>query len=101
MAMKNKGDRKMKPQNSWILIEYEEPKEKKTESGIILTGGEDVASGFLREGLVLEINRIEETENKDIKVGDRVLFNKNAMKANIPNEPNKRLIRKEDIYVVL
>lgn len=90
----------MKPQNTLILVSYEEPKEKTTKSGIIITGSGDQARGFLREGTVLEINRKEETEEKDIKVGDKILFNINAY-CYLPNDKTKGLIRKEDVYLVL
>lgn len=90
----------MKPLNSLILIHYEEEKEKKTEAGIFVpTTAENNAIGFLRMGTVLEINRKEE-EDGDIKVGDKVYFNKNAI-ATIPTEKDNVLVRKEDIYLVM
>lgn len=90
----------MKPLNSLILIEYVEETEKKTESGIYIPpAAENNAIGFLRQGKVLEINRKEE-EEKDIKIGDTVLFNKNAI-CFIPTEKDKIFVRKEDIYGVM
>lgn len=91
----------MKPLNSLILIEYEEPVEKKTETGIYVPPTADNnALGHLREGKVIEINRKEETEDKDIKIGDTVLFNKLAA-TKVPGNDKLRLIRKEDLYAVL
>lgn len=91
----------MKPQNSLILIEYVEETEKRTEAGIYVPPtSENNAIGFLREGKVVAVNRKEETEEKDINVGDTVYFNKNAI-TTIPTEKNKVLVRKEDIYLVV
>ena len=62
----------MKPQNSLILVEVEEEKEKTTVTGVIIpTTVEDKAISSLRIGTVIAINRKEE-EEKDIKVGDEV-----------------------------
>lgn len=91
----------MKPQNSMIHVRFVEEKEKHTEAGIYIPPtAEDNAISFLRSGEVLGINRKEETENKDIKVGDTVLFNKNAI-CRIPTTKDEVLVRKEDIYAVL
>lgn len=92
----------MKPQNSLILIEYKEETEKKTEAGVILpkSTSANMATGFLRLGRVLAVNRKEETEEHDIKVGDEVYFNINA-KTLIPKQDDKILVRKEDIYLVV
>lgn len=91
----------MKPQNSLILVEMEETKEKRTEAGIFVPPtAENNAIGFLRKGTVVAVNRKEETEEKDIKVGDEIYFNKNAV-TTIPTEKNKVLVRKEDVYIVL
>lgn len=91
----------MKPVNSLILVQYEEEKEKQTETGIYIPPtAENNAIGFLRSGKVLEINRKEAEEEKDIKVGDTVLFNKNAI-CYIPTEKDKVFVRKEDVYGVI
>ena len=75
-------------------------KEKKTEMGVIITqSAENNAIGFLREGVVVEVNRKEETEG-DIKVGDTIYFNKNAI-TTIPTEKDLILVRKEDVYLVI
>lgn len=90
----------MKPLNSLILIEYVEQTEKKTEAGIYIPPtAENNAIGFLRTGKVLEINK-EEAEEGEIKIGDIVLFNKNAI-ATIPTEKDKVFVRKEDIYGIV
>ena len=90
----------MKTQNSLILVEVEEEKEKTTVTGVIIpTTVEDKSISSLRIGTVIAINRKEE-EEKDIKVGDEVYFDKFAVKS-IPTEHNKFLVRKEDIYLVL
>lgn len=90
----------MKPINTLILVQYEEEKEKKTEQGIFIPkSAENNAIGFLRIGTVLEINR-KEAEEGDIKVGDKIYFNKNAI-CYIPTEQDKIFVRKEDIYGVL
>ena len=90
----------MKPQNSLILVRYVEEKEKKTEMGVIITqSAENNAIGFLREGVVVEVKRKEETEG-DIKVGDTIYFNKNAI-TTIPTEKDLILVRKEDVYLVI
>ena len=90
----------MKPQNSLILGKYEEPKDKQTGTGIYIPDTANNATSFLRSGEVLAINRKEEVEEKDIKVGDKVLFNKNAL-APVPTVDNEYLVRKEDIYAVI
>ena len=90
----------MKPINTLILVQYEEETEKKTEQGIFIPkSAENNAIGFLRVGKVIEINRKEEEEG-DIKVGDEVYFNKNAI-CYIPTEKDKVFVRKEDIDGVL
>ena len=87
----------MKPLNSLILIEYEEPVEKKTDAGIYVPPTSDNnALGHLREAKVLAVNPKEE----DIKVGDSILFNKLAA-TKVPGHTDKRLVRKEDCYAVL
>jgi len=91
----------MKPQNSLILVEYKQETEKKTEAGIYVPPtAENNAIGFLRMGTVIAVNRKEETEEHDIKPGDKVYFNKNAI-TTIPTEKDNVLVRKEDIYLVL
>ena len=92
----------MKPQNSLILIEYVEETEKKTDVGVILPQSTSMhgAVDFLKSGKVLAVNRKEETEEHDIKVGDTVYFNINA-KTLVPKHPDKILVRKEDIYMVM
>jgi len=90
----------MKPVNTLILVEFEEEKEVRTETGIyIQKSAENNALGFLRSGKVLAVNRKEETEEKDIKVGDTVYFNKNAV-CYIPTAKNQVFVRKEDVYGV-
>ena len=85
------------PYNSYILIMYDEPEEKKTASGVYVPPSIDGnAFGFLRSATVLEVNK----DCKDIKKGDIVLFNKNAV-ADIPTNKIKKLVRTEDIYAVL
>lgn len=87
----------MKPLNSLILIEYEEPSERITDGGIyVAPSADNNALGHLRAAKVLAVNPKEE----DIKVGDTILFNKLAA-TKVPKEDNKRLIRKEDCYAVL
>ena len=90
----------MRPQNSLILVKYEEKKEKKTEAGIFIPeASQDNALSFLRSGEVLAINKKEEEEG-EIKVGDQVLFNKNAI-CYIPTVKDEILVRKEDIYGII
>lgn len=90
----------MRPQNSLILVKYEEKKEKKTEAGIFIPeASQDNALSFLRSGEVLAINKKEEEEG-EIKVGDHVLFNKNAI-CYIPTVKDEILVRKEDIYGII
>lgn len=85
------------PYNTNILIMYEEEQEKRTESGIYVPPSVDGnAFGFLRAGIVLEVNK----DCTDIKKGDTVLFNKNAV-ADIPTNKVKKLIRTEDVYAVI
>lgn len=87
----------MKPLNSLILIEYEEPAERKSDGGIyIAPTADNNALGHLRAAKVLAVNPKEE----DIKVGDVILFNKLAA-TKVPKEENKRLVRKEDCYAIL
>lgn len=87
----------MKPLNTLILIEFEEAGETKTKSGLYVPATVDKnALGFLREGKVLAVNPKEEI----VKVGDTVLFNKNAA-VEVPGNKSQRLIRTEDLYAVL
>ena len=81
----------MKPLNSLILLEYEEPKEEKTASGLYVSGVNSLitATDFLKKGKVLAINDNEKT----VKVGDIVLFNYNA-KAKVPDTNNQKIYTK-------
>ena len=85
----------MKPLNSLILIKYEEPTEKKTDSGLYVPQAVETvtAQNFLKEGTVVAVNEDEKT----IKVGDIVYFNIRA-KAVVPEQSNMFFVRKEDLY---
>ena len=86
----------MQPLNSLILIEYIEPKEKKTEGGLYVPPSQDnKALGHLREGKVIEVN----PEEKYIKPGQQILFNINAA-CYVPGDETKRFVRSEDIYAI-
>ena len=87
----------MQPLNSLILIEYEEPKEKKTEAGLYVPPSANTvtAKDFLKQGKVLAVN----TEETIIKVGDTVLFNIHSI-TRVPQTENQYFIRKEDLYAV-
>ena len=91
----NVKERNMKPLNSLILIKYEEPTEKKTDSGLYVPQAVETvtAQNFLKEGTVVAVNE----EEKTIKVGDIVYFNIRA-KAVVPEQPNMFFVRKEDLY---
>lgn len=85
----------MQPLNSLILIEYEEPKEQITDSGIYVPASANTvtAQDFLKQGKVLAVNADEKT----IKPGDIVYFNLHA-KTIVPGEKNQYFVRKEDLY---
>lgn len=85
----------MKALNSLILIEYEEPSEKKTDSGLYVPPAANTvtAQDFLKEGKVLAINAKEEV----VKVGDTVYFNIHA-KTVVPGTKNQYFVRSEDLY---
>lgn len=87
----------MKPMNSLILVQYEEPVEKTTASGIVVPPSANTitAQDHLKEGLVLEVNPKEE----HIKIGDTVVFSIHA-KTKVPGTENQYFVRKEDIYGV-
>ena len=61
----NVKERNMKPLNSLILIKYEEPTEKKTDSGLYVPQAVETvtAQNFLKEGTVVAVNE-EEKNNK-------------------------------------
>jgi co-chaperonin GroES (HSP10) len=87
----------MLPLNSLIMVEYEEPAEKKTEAGLYVppTTTTITAQDFLKEGTVLAVNPKEE----NIKVGDVVYFNIHA-KTLVPGTKNQYFVRTEDLYGV-
>lgn len=87
----------MLPLNNLILIEYEEPTEKKTEAGLYVppTTTTTTAQDFLKEGKVLAVNPTEE----NIKMGDTVFFSVYA-KTVVPGTKNQYFVRKEDLYAV-
>lgn len=87
----------MQPLNTLILIEYEEPKEKKTEAGLFVppSASTVTAKDFLKSGKVLEVN----AEETIIKKDDIVLFNIHSI-VKVPQTENHYLIRKEDLYAV-
>ena len=87
----------MLPLNNLILVEYEEPVEKKTEAGLYVppTTTTTTAQDFLKEGKVLAVNPKEE----HIKVGDTVLFSIYA-KTVVPGTKNQFFVRLEDLYAV-
>ena len=87
----------IQPLNTYVLVEFKEEAEQKTESGLYVPPtANNNALGFLREGLVKAVN----PKCENIKVGDKVLYNKNAV-ANIPNSKELKLVREEDIYAVM
>ena len=85
----------MLPLNSLILIEYEEPSEKKTEGGLYVPPATNTinAKNFLREAKVIEVN----PDSKHIKAGDSVYFDIRAI-YKVPGEENKYFVRTEDTY---
>lgn len=87
----------MLPLNSLILIQYEEPTEKKTDSGLYVppAANTTTAKDFLKEGVVIAVN----PDENNIQVGDTVLFSAYAI-TNIHGVKDQILVRKEDIYAI-
>lgn len=87
----------MLPLNSLVLIEYEEPVEKKTQGGLYVPPATNTVSSknFLREAKVLEVN----PDCKHIEMGNIVYFDIRA-KYIVPGTENKYFVRTEDIYGV-
>lgn len=87
----------MLPLNNYILIEYEEPKEKQTEGGLYVPPATTTVSAknYLKEAKVLAVN----TDIKNIKEGDTIYFDLRA-KVVVPGTTNQYVIRGEDIYLV-
>lgn len=85
----------MLPLNNLVLIEYEEPKEKKSEGGLYVPPATTTvtAKDFLKEGKVLEVN----PDAKHVKAGDIIYFDIRA-KVIVPSTNNQYFVRGEDVY---
>jgi chaperonin GroES len=87
----------IKPLNSYIVVEVQDENEEKTAGGIFIPQNTTAtSSNLLRDGNVIAIN----SKCDGISIGDKVLFNKHALKE-IPNEKNLKLVREEDIYGII
>ena len=87
----------MLPLNSLIIIDYEEPTEKKTEGGLYVPPATNTinAKNFLREAKVVAVN----PKCEHIKAGDSVYFDIRAIYL-VPGEEHKYFVRTEDTYGV-
>lgn len=85
----------MLPLNNLVLIEYEEPTEKKTEGGLYVPPATTTVSAkdFLKEAKVLEVN----PDAKHVKAGDTIYFDVRA-KVIVPGRENQYFVRAEDVY---
>ena len=90
----------MIPLNSYIIVELEEEKETSAGGLYVPKGSNANAVDILKSGKVLALSEsVKQDSRMNIDVGDIVFYNKNAI-TKIPNEPDKILIRKEDLYFV-
>ena len=85
----------IEPLNTYVVVKQEE-EETKTSGGIYVPPAATNSVSILKVGEVMAIN----PNCKNIKVGDKVLYNKHAV-ANLPEDKCLRLVREEDLYGVV
>ena len=87
----------MKPLNNYLLLQIED-ENKQTQSGLYVPQSTTLnATDILKLGTVVA-KSIE--IKKDISVGDKVYYNKNAI-TNVPNDKEHVLVRVEDLYAIV
>ena len=84
----------LKPLNNYLLVQQEKEQEK-TKGGLYMPQVTNTAADLLRKGTVLAVS--EDIENKSVKEGMKVYYNKLAI-TNIPDEEDTILVRVEDVY---
>jgi chaperonin GroES len=91
-----------------VLIKQDEPVEKKTESGIILTDGatHEMNRNKLKKGTIVKLGTGRRLDDGSIakwifKVGDVVLFGYHAGTPVVIDDEEYRIVQDEDVHLIL
>ena len=87
----------IQPLDDRVLVEFEEEKEEKTASGLIIP---DTAKEKPRTGLVVAVGTDEDLQSK-VKVGDKILFAKYGGEEIQFDGRDYRIVQRSDILAVL
>ncbi|MCL5033523.1 MAG: co-chaperone GroES [Bacteroidetes bacterium] len=86
----------IQPLDDRVLVEFEEEKEEKTASGLIIP---DTAKEKPRTGLVVAVGTDEDLQSK-VKVGDKILFAKYGGEEIQFDGRDFRIVQRSDILAV-
>ena len=87
----------IQPLDDRVLVEFEEEKEEKTASGLIIP---DTAKEKPRTGLVVAVGTDEDLQSK-VKIGDKILFAKYGGEEIQFDGRDYRIVQRSDILAVL
>lgn len=87
---------KIQPLDDRVLVEFEDEKEERTASGLIIP---DTAKEKPRTGLVVAVGTDEDLQSK-IKVGDKILFAKYGGEEIEMDGKDFRIVQRSDILAV-
>ncbi|MCL5268749.1 MAG: co-chaperone GroES [Bacteroidetes bacterium] len=87
---------KIQPLDDRVLVEFEEEKEEKTASGLIIP---DTAKEKPRTGMVVAVGTDDDLQSK-VKVGDKILFAKYGGEEIQFDGHDYRIVQRSDILAV-
>ncbi len=87
---------KIQPMDDRVLVEFEDEKEERTASGLIIP---DTAKEAPRAGMVVAVGTDEDLQTK-IKVGDKILFAKYGGEEIQMDGKDFRIVQRSDILAV-
>ncbi len=87
---------KIQPLDDRVLVEFEEEKEEKTASGLIIP---DTAKEKPRAGMVVAVGTDDDLQTK-VKVGDKILFAKYGGEEIQFDGKDYRIVQRSDILAV-
>lgn len=87
---------KIQPLDDRVLVEFEEDREERTASGLIIP---DTAKEAPRTGMVVAVGTDEDLQTK-IKVGDKILFAKYGGEEIQMDGKDFRIVQRSDILAV-
>ncbi len=87
---------KIQPLDDRVLVEFEDEKEERTASGLIIP---DTAKEKPRTGMVVAVGTDEDLQSK-VKVGDKILFAKYGGEEIQMDGKDFRIVQRTDILAV-